>query len=86
MHTLQLLADVPYTPLYFAALGTMVARTIHALRMHPFKVIALDCDNTLWKGTCGEDGPENVALWTRLAALPPQFYALAAETGGCFSP
>lgn len=54
------LGDVPYTPLYFTALGTAVARTIHSLRARPFKVIALDCDNTLWRGTCGEDGPEGV--------------------------
>ena len=56
------LGDVPYTPTYFAALGTVVARTIHAVRLRPYKVIALDCDNTLWRGTCGEDGPEGVVL------------------------
>lgn len=56
------LGDIPYTPLYFAALGTAVARRIHALRMRPYKVIALDCDNTLWRGTCGEDGPEGVVM------------------------
>jgi FkbH-like protein len=56
------LGDVPYTPLYFAALGTVVARALHARRMRPFKAIALDCDNTLWRGTCGEEGPEGVLL------------------------
>jgi len=56
------LGDVPYTPQYFAALGTVVARALHARRMRPFKVIALDCDNTLWNGTCGEDGPLGVQL------------------------
>jgi FkbH-like protein len=56
------LGHVPYTPLYFAALGTMLARKAHALRMRPYKVIALDCDETLWKGICGEDGPEGVVI------------------------
>jgi FkbH-like protein len=56
------LGRVPYTPLFFAALGTLVARKIHALRMTPFKVIALDCDDTLWRGVCGEDGPEGVVI------------------------
>ncbi len=56
------LGSVPYTPLYFAALGTMIARKLHALRTTPFKVAALDCDDTLWKGVCGEDGPEGVVL------------------------
>ena len=56
------LGDVPYTPLFFAALGTVVARAIHARRTKPFKLAALDCDNTLWTGTCGEDGPEAVQI------------------------
>ncbi len=56
------LGHVPYTPLYFAALGTMLARKVHALRARPFKLIALDCDDTLWKGICGEDGPEGVVI------------------------
>jgi len=51
---------IPYTPAYFAALGTAIARTIHALRHAPYKVIAVDCDGTLWGGVCGEDGPDGV--------------------------
>jgi FkbH-like protein len=54
------LGRVPYTPVYFAALGAMLARRIHALRSTPFKVVALDCDETLWAGICGEDGPQGV--------------------------
>ncbi len=60
-HALEL-GHVPYTPEYFAALATLLARRIHALRVAPFKVIALDCDDTLWSGICGEDGPEGVVL------------------------
>jgi FkbH-like protein len=56
------LGRVPYTAEYFAALATAVARKAHAIRMAPFKVIALDCDDTLWSGICGEDGPEAVAV------------------------
>jgi FkbH-like protein len=48
---------IPYTPAFFAALGTTIARRIHALRSQPAKVIVLDCDETLWKGVCGEVGP-----------------------------
>jgi len=50
------LGHVPYTDEYFAALATAIARKVHALRTPPFKVIALDCDETLWGGICGEDG------------------------------
>lgn len=56
------LGKVPYTPLYFVALATAVARKIHAITAPPFKAIALDCDDTLWSGICGEDGPEGVVL------------------------
>jgi FkbH-like protein len=56
------LGHVPYTPEFFAALGTLLARKVHALRVAPFKAIVLDCDDTLWSGICGEDGPEGVVL------------------------
>jgi FkbH-like protein len=56
------LGHLPYTPLFFTALATAVARRIHAIARPPFKVVALDCDETLWAGICGEDGPEGVVL------------------------
>jgi FkbH-like protein len=54
------LGKIPYTDLYYSALGTMIVRYAHALFLPPFKVVALDCDNTLWSGICGEDGSEGV--------------------------
>lgn len=56
------LGRIPYTGLYFAMLATVIARQFDALTRPPFKVIAVDCDNTLWAGICGEDGPEGVRL------------------------
>jgi len=56
------LGRVPYTPEFFAALGTMVARRIDALRRPPHKVIVLDADYTLWKGVCAEDGPQGIVV------------------------
>ena len=56
------LGAIPYTEEYFAALGTALARRIAAVSLVPFKVIAMDCDNTLWEGICGEDGPGGVVL------------------------
>lgn len=56
------LGHLPYTPEFFAALSTVIARKIHALVTPPFKVIALDCDETLWAGICGEDTPQGVVL------------------------
>jgi FkbH-like protein len=56
------LGAIPYTASYFTALGTALARKIAALSLVPYKVIASDCDNTLWNGICGEDGPAGVRL------------------------
>lgn len=56
------LGHIPFTPLYFAALGTAIARKIYAIQSPPPKVIVLDCDNTLWKGVCGEDGIRGIEL------------------------
>ena len=56
------LGDIPYTPEGYAAIGTALFRTIFNLKRKPFKVIVLDCDNTLWKGVCGEDGLLGVAV------------------------
>ena len=56
------IGHVPYSPAGFAALGTLVARKLHALANPPAKVLALDCDQTLWQGVCAEDGPEGVVL------------------------
>ncbi len=56
------LGHIPYSPAFFTALGTMIARKLRALRDGPCKVIALDCDQTLWRGICGEDGVEGVEI------------------------
>jgi FkbH-like protein len=56
------LGHLPYTPEYFVALATAIARTVHAIAAPPYKAIALDCDDTLWSGICGEDGPQGVVL------------------------
>ncbi|WP_242836733.1 non-ribosomal peptide synthetase [Clostridium sp. BNL1100] len=55
-------AHMPFSDMYFSALGTFAARKICALRKQNFKVIVLDCDNTLWKGVCGEEGPQGVII------------------------
>lgn len=63
------LGHVPYTPEGYAAIGTALYRTLFGLKRRPFKVIVLDCDNTLWKGACGEDGARGVELSPPYRAL-----------------
>jgi FkbH-like protein len=56
------LGHIPYTSLFYAALGTILARKIHVLTSLPYKVIVLDCDNTIWNGVVGEDGIEGIGI------------------------
>ncbi len=56
------LGHVPYVPLFFARLATAAARRVYGVRVPARKVIALDGDNTLWRGIVGEDGVDGVAL------------------------
>jgi FkbH-like protein len=63
------LGHIPYTSLFYAALGTILARRVHALKSPACKVIVLDCDNTLWKGVVGEEGIAGITIppaWSRL--------------------
>lgn len=53
---------LPFSEEYFAAMGTVIARNICSWKKQQFKVIALDCDNTLWKGICGEEGAKGVSI------------------------
>ena len=63
------LGQIPYTSRFFAALGTLIARRYVAFVHPPPKVLALDCDEILWKGRCGEDGPSGVQLDASRRAL-----------------
>jgi FkbH-like protein len=56
------LGHVPYTPDYFVALGSAIVRRLDAMQRAALKVIAVDCDDTLWEGICGEDGPTGVRV------------------------
>jgi amino acid adenylation domain-containing protein/FkbH-like protein len=74
------LGHIPYTPPFFTALATLIARRIHALTSPPVKVLALDCDHTLWRGVCGEDGPLGVEVDAPRRVL--QELALAQKDAG----
>ena len=73
-------ANIPYKPQFYAALGTAIVRCLRSRIARPRKVLVLDCDNTLWKGLCAEDGPQGVVISEGHRAL--QAFALhQAETG-----
>lgn len=53
---------VPYTDSFFAAIASCLTRTVITLSRPEKKVVVVDCDNTLWKGVCGEDGSRGVSV------------------------
>lgn len=67
------LGHIPFTQEYYAALGTYLMRKVSAFMNPSYKVIALDCDNTLWKGICGELGAMNVIIDENYSALQEFF-------------
>lgn len=48
-------SKAPYTGLYMNELARRIALTTRGFSSYFYKVLALDCDNTLWGGVIGED-------------------------------
>jgi FkbH-like protein len=62
-------AGIPYSDEMFAALAIDMSAQVAQWTGLGVKVIAVDADHTLWRGICGEDGPENVRLTERERTL-----------------
>jgi hypothetical protein len=56
------IARMPYSPSMYQALAIALVRHILAARRTPAKVVAVDCDNTLWGGVIGESGLDGILL------------------------
>lgn len=74
------LGHIPYTSAYYTALGSSVARQLALRQRAPYKVIVLDCDQTLWQGVCGEDGADGIVLDAPRRALQ-QFMVAQRQAG-----
>jgi FkbH-like protein len=70
---------IPYTTTCFTAIGTITCRKISALIRKPYKVIVLDCDNTLWKGICAEDGVQNLIFNSDYRLLQQKMVELRSQ-------
>ncbi len=53
---------IPYSPKFYAAIAGLLARKLYAINQKSCKVIAVDCDNTLWTGVAADDGPEGLVF------------------------
>jgi len=62
-------AHIPYTLSVYSALATSLFRQYFSASQPQHKVIVLDCDNTLWKGVCGEVGALGVEITDEFLAL-----------------
>ncbi len=76
----NILGHIPYTAEFTAALAAEAVRKIDAFRRKPFKVLVLDCDNTLWDGVVGEDGVDGIGLSGKRLFL--QEFAIAQSESG----
>lgn len=56
------IGHLPFSPQGFDAIAADVARAVMVRSRPPFKVIAVDCDNTLWNGVVGEVGTLGVRI------------------------
>ena len=57
-------AASPFAVDFLPHLARAFAATVAAAVLPPKKCVVVDCDNTLWGGILGEDGPEGVAIGT----------------------
>jgi FkbH-like protein len=74
------IGHIPFSRPWFVALGTEIIRRATSLERPPFKVVALDCDNTLWQGVCGEQGAQGVRVEGPFRALQ-EFVTTQANDG-----
>ena len=55
-------SKAPYTGVYLDELARRVTAAARGFGARFHKVLAVDCDNTLWGGVVGEDGPTGIRL------------------------
>ena len=60
--SLEVIARAPYSQIVYQRIGIVITRLVRGIFLPPKKVLALDCDGTLWGGTVGEDGIDGIAL------------------------
>lgn len=59
------LGHIPYTKKGFSVLALQLMRKVYELTRQPLKLIAVDADNVLWQGICGEQAVEDIAITPR---------------------
>jgi FkbH-like protein/FkbM family methyltransferase/non-ribosomal peptide synthase protein (TIGR01720 family) len=76
--TADALGHMPYSSAAYDVIGTVAARALHTWAKAPLKVVVVDCDNTLWAGVAGEDGPLGVTIGPEHSRLHERLSSLQA--------
>jgi FkbH-like protein len=58
----EAIARAPYSQLVYQRLGIAITRLLRGMLLATKKVLAFDCDDTLWGGQIGEDGIDGLVL------------------------
>jgi FkbH-like protein len=74
-------AKAPYTPAFYLAYAELIRPAILGALGRVKKVLVFDCDNTLWQGILGEDGPDGIALGVHDPAGAPYAEVQALALG-----
>ena len=58
----NIIASIPYAEEFYAHLAFHVLKRVPFLFKKLYKVVVVDCDNTIWNGSIVEDGLKNIKL------------------------
>ncbi|MBC8756873.1 HAD-IIIC family phosphatase [Kordia sp. YSTF-M3] len=56
------MGHIPFTETFFYTIAQRINRVLWGLKSKNCKVIALDCDHTLWEGVCGESNVNDLVI------------------------
>jgi len=71
------LGHIPYTDSFYVSLATAISRRIFSLRTsQEYKVLVVDCDNTLWRGVVAEDGADGILISRSMQAFQERLVRL----------
>lgn len=73
------LAHIPYKQSFYTWLSDHVLRRLHDKMRRPYKLIAVDCDHTLWVGVCAEDPVDDLVIDEPHALLQKKLVALSQQ-------
>lgn len=69
-------AQIPYKSYFDKLLASRILKKIYACYHNTYKVVVVDCDDTLWTGMCGEDVIDKIKISETNALLQKKLKSL----------